>query len=59
MMRRHLSRSIDFYGERGLVLFRKHASRYLSLYPWKADFRKQLMMVSEAEEFMDLVEANI
>ena len=31
VMRLHLSRSLDFFGEYGLVLFRKHASRYLSL----------------------------
>ena len=32
-MLRHLDRMLTFYGrERGLVLFRKHASRYLSPY---------------------------
>jgi tRNA-dihydrouridine synthase B len=59
VMRLHLSRSLDFYGERGLVLFRKHASRYLSPHPWPIELRKRLMTVSEAEEFLRLVEKNL
>ena len=55
VMRRHLSLSLDFYGERGLVLFRKHASRYLSPYPLPPDLRQRLMTVSEADQFMKLV----
>jgi len=56
VMRRHLERSLEFYGEHGLVLFRKHASRYLSPYPIPTELRKQLLTVSEPEEFLKIVE---
>jgi nifR3 family TIM-barrel protein len=59
VMRLHLSRSLDFYGERGLVLFRKHASRYLNPYPGIEAFKKQLMMSARTEEFLRLVEENL
>ena len=59
VMRRHLSRSLDFYGERGLVLFRKHASRYLNPYPQIEAFKKQMMMAASADEFFRLVEENL
>ena len=56
VMRLHLMRSMDFYGERGLVLFRKHASRYLSPYPLPGDLRQRLMTAQTADEFLSLVE---
>jgi nifR3 family TIM-barrel protein len=59
VMRLHLVRSLDFYGEYGIVLFRKHASRYLSLSQWPQALRQRLMAVTEAEEFMKLVEENL
>ena len=59
VMRLHLNRSLDFYGERGLVLFRKHANRYLNPYPETKAFKKQLMMAASAEEFFQLVEENL
>lgn len=59
VMRLHLGRALDFYGERGLVLFRKHASRYLSQYPWMGVGKKQLMMAASEVEFFRLVEENL
>ncbi|HSQ18004.1 MAG TPA: tRNA-dihydrouridine synthase family protein [Anaerolineales bacterium] len=59
VMRLHLSRSLDFFGEYGLVLFRKHASRYLSLHAWPEELRKRLMTATEAVEFLKLVEENL
>jgi nifR3 family TIM-barrel protein len=56
VMRLHLQRALDFYGERGLVLFRKHASRYLSPYPWLGELRQRLMTIERADEFIELVE---
>jgi tRNA-dihydrouridine synthase B len=59
VMRLHLARCLDFYGERGLVLFRKHASRYLSPYPLPEELLRRLMTVTEPEEFISLVLANL
>lgn len=55
----HLERSLDFYGERGLVLFRKHASRYLNPYPWPEEVRKRLMTATEVEDFLYLLQENL
>ena len=56
VMRLHLSRSLDFFGEHGLVLFRKHASRYLSPYLLEPELRQRLMIIEQADEFIGLVE---
>lgn len=56
MIAEHLSRMLSFYGnEIGLVLFRKHASRYLDLLPVSPDRRKKILTVNQPEEFMHLV----
>jgi tRNA-dihydrouridine synthase B len=55
----HLERSLDFYGERGLVLFRKHASRYISPYPLPEELRKRLLNVNQPEEFIRLVDESL
>jgi len=48
----HLQRMQDFYGaERGLVLFRKHVTRYISLSPLKKAERKRLLTCGTAEAF--------
>lgn len=53
---RHLDLSVDFYGpKRGLVLFRKHASRYLSPFGLAPELRYQLMTAEEPQQFLDLV----
>lgn len=53
----HLRYSQDFYGEqRGLVLFRKHASRYMSPYHLPEATRKQLMTATDARAFLDILD---
>jgi len=57
VLRRHLELSLDFYGmERGLIVFRKHARRYLAPYDLPQEIHKRLMTTVDAGEFMKLVE---
>lgn len=57
VMLNHLVRSVDFYGEeRGLVLFRKHAVRYLSPYPLPNQIRRQLLTAQLPEDFIAILE---
>jgi tRNA-dihydrouridine synthase B len=52
-MQSHLESMLDFYGpERGLVLFRKHASRYLAPLNLSADQRQRLLTASQPVEFV-------
>jgi nifR3 family TIM-barrel protein len=54
---RHLERSLAFYGhERGLVLFRKHASRYISPYRLPDALRKRLLTRKTTAEFAALID---
>lgn len=58
MMLQHLERNLDFYGpEIGLVLFRKHAVRYLAPYKLSKEIRKELLTAQEADEFLRLLES--
>lgn len=58
MMLRHLERMLSFYdGDYGLVLFRKHASRYLSPLPLSRDQRKLLFTAERPEQFLGLLDA--
>jgi len=53
----HLELSLDFYGpERGLVLFRKHASRYISPYRLPGALRQSLLTVETKLEFLSLLD---
>lgn len=53
----HLQRSLEFYGsERGLVLFRKYAARYLSPYRLPQRIRKKLLTRARADEFVALLD---
>jgi len=57
LMLDHLERSLDFYGpERGLVLFRKYAARYLSPYRLPRRLRRKLLTLDAAEDFIALLE---
>lgn len=48
----HLGRMQDFYGpEEGLILFRKHVTRYISLTPLTKAQRTQLLTCTTAESF--------
>jgi nifR3 family TIM-barrel protein len=52
LMRRHLDLNLDFYGPKsGLVLFRKHAARYIRDLPNEADLRAPLLTAETVEEF--------
>lgn len=52
-MQRHLTNMLNFYGlERGLVLFRKHASRYLAPLDLPADQRQRLLTTHTPVEFL-------
>jgi nifR3 family TIM-barrel protein len=49
----HLELNLDFYGpERGLVLFRKFAARYLAPFTLPRDVRQRLLTLTEAGEFV-------
>ena len=57
MMTRHLERMLAFYSaERGLILFRKHACRYISLYPLPKDLRHRLLTARRPEEFLSILD---
>jgi len=57
IMLQHLERNLEFYGEeRGLILFRKYASRYLTPYKLPEDIRKNLLTRKTADEFIHLLE---
>jgi tRNA-dihydrouridine synthase B len=54
----HLERMLSFYeGDYGLVLFRKHASRYLSPLPLTRDQRKLLFTAERPDQFLKLLDA--
>ena len=56
-MLRHLALNLEFYGpERGLVLFRKFASRYLTPYRLPKPVRTRLLTSTRAEEFTVLLD---
>lgn len=52
VMRRHLARHLEFYGERaGLILFRKHAYRYVQGGHHAAALRHALMVCEDVRAF--------
>src|SRR5258707_10816227 len=54
LMRRHLALNLDFYGpQTGLLLFRKHAARYIQGLPGEALLREPLLTASSVAEFDD------
>jgi tRNA-dihydrouridine synthase len=56
-MLQHLDAMLKFYGaERGLVLFRKHASRYISPFGLSNKHREQLLRCEKPEEFISLLD---
>lgn len=59
-MRLHLKLNLEFYGpERGLVLFRKYAKKYLSIYPISHDRMLQFMTLTDPVQFDALLEQMI
>lgn len=56
-MLEHLETMRSFYGpERGLVLFRKYAARYLTPYRLEGDLRESLMTSERQEDFLRLLD---
>jgi tRNA-dihydrouridine synthase B len=54
MVQRHLERMMAFYGpELGLLIFRKHASRYLGVYNLPEEQRRRLLTTENAVDFVD------
>lgn len=57
LMRRHLALNLDFYGPKfGLVLFRKHAARYIAGLPNESELRVPLLTANTVEEFDRIIE---
>ena len=60
MVRQHLERSVQFYGEhKGLILFRKHAMRYLALQRLPRVMRTKIILQNDAEGFLALLDKAI
>ncbi len=56
LLRRHLTLNLDFYGQRGgLILFRKHAVKYISGLYGAASLRVPLLTAESVQEFDDLL----
>lgn len=55
LLNRHLSAMLDFYGERGLILFRKHAVKYMFGMPHVAALRGQLVTCESVSAFHEIV----
>lgn len=56
LLRRHLSLNLDFYGQRsGLIMFRKHAVKYINGLYGAAHLRVPLLTAESVAEFDDLL----
>lgn len=56
LMRRHLALNLDFYGpEAGLILFRKHAAKYIHGLPGETQLRIPLLTCESVEAFDHLI----
>lgn len=57
VVHQHLRLSLNFYGEsQGLILFRKHANRYISPLRLPEELRKRLLTAQTPAEFMSLLD---
>jgi nifR3 family TIM-barrel protein len=57
VVHQHLRLSLDFYGEtQGLILFRKHANRYISPLRLPEELRKRLLTAQTPAEFTTLLD---
>jgi len=56
LLKRHLRAMLDYYGERGLILFRKHAVKYMHGLPHVAALRARLVTCDSVSEFHHLVD---
>jgi tRNA-dihydrouridine synthase len=58
LMRRHLALNLEFYGPpAGLILFRKHAARYIHGLPGEEILRVPLLTCATVEEFDQVIES--
>ena len=58
LMRRHLALNLDFYGpQTGLLLFRKHAAKYIHGLPGEDQLREPLLTANTVAEFEARVQA--
>lgn len=56
-MLQHLHTMLEFYGpERGLVLFRKYAARYLQPFDVEAEIRRALLTSETKEAFLEILD---
>ncbi len=55
MIRRHFGLMLDYYGEYGLVLFRKHVTKYITEVRGAAEMRGGLLTCNTAEDFINLL----
>jgi len=55
MIRRHFELMLDYYGEYGLVLFRKHVTKYITEVRGAAEMRGGLLTCNTAEDFVSLL----
>jgi tRNA-dihydrouridine synthase len=56
-LRRHLAANLDFYGaDKGLILFRKHAAKYIRGVYGASELRVRLLTCNSVEEFARLVQ---
>jgi tRNA-dihydrouridine synthase B len=57
VMTDHLALMIAYHGQRGLILFRKHAKRYLSGLSRLASFQRRLVKANSVEHFLGILSA--
>jgi tRNA-dihydrouridine synthase B len=60
MIHQHLERNMQFYGQhKGLILFRKHAMRYLALQRLPRAVRTRIIVQNDPGEFLNLLDKAI
>ncbi|MCF6154317.1 MAG: tRNA dihydrouridine synthase DusB [Candidatus Brocadia sp.] len=56
IIRRHLSHMLEYYGsDTGIILFRKHAIKYIMGMPNATELRPRLVTCNSSEEIIDLI----
>lgn len=52
----HLDLMMEHYGERGIILMRKHAAKYVHGFRNAAHFRKRLVLCTQKSEFIEIIQ---
>jgi nifR3 family TIM-barrel protein len=55
-MRKHVMMMVDYYGHRGLYLFRKYLKRYLEIFPEIDNLRRRMVRTEDLLELLDLLD---